>query len=343
MDGLPNRISGFRSRPINGLIDYLSGEDERFGSVHVATMESRLPFAVRRSGVNTIAVHGGSWTRINLATVTGTTVDLTCDSGASASYDDVKTITITQSGYIYIALDDDDEPTALTAAFSATLPAYVGTLQRVLAIVTWDGTNSVIGKLLPVHPGGHVIDSYGSGVALDEISVDFNTGSEVEINDWSTEATTRTESMGTQDGRIINGGFLVRPAVYNDGTGEYDDGFAEEPEYVSPRVIVFNVDDWSGIDLSAATINLAWSGLTDTVGDPTAGAAEYYMPMVRETSPGAGTYALELTAPATIVSTLFAASGGITDNTHYLLDSSGVKRLVSIENGLITGIAGWTP
>ena len=180
-------------------------------------------------------------------------------------------------------------------------------------------------------------------INLDEISIDFNTGSEVEINDWSTEATTRTESMWLHDERITNGGLVIRPAVYNNGTGLYDDGFAAEPEYVSPRVIVFNVGDWTGIDLSSATINLAWSELTDTVNDPTDRAMEDYMPMVRETAPGTGTFLLELTAPATIVSTLFAASGGITTSSYYLLDSGGVKRQVTIENGLITGIDGYTP
>lgn len=183
----------------------------------------------------------------------------------------------------------------------------------------------------------------GGGVTLDEISLDWNSGTEAEINDWSTEATTRTESMGAQDGRIVNGGFLVRPAVYDGGDPEYVDGFDQEPEYVTPRVIAFNVGDWTGIDLSSATISLAWSGLTDTVNDPTDPDMEDYMPMVRETSPGSGTYALELTEPATIVSTLFAASGGITTDAYYLLDSGGIKRQVTIVDGLITGIAGYTP
>lgn len=135
---LPDKISGFRSKPINELIDFCQSLQpvvsktirHNWTSNGVSSEVARQSeytgpdyhFAVDQSAAAGVKVHGGTWTRRFCTDVTA--VSLTVSSGTGSDYSGLSAgLTVTaDTGYVLLVLDDRYIPTKLTAEYAEALP-----------------------------------------------------------------------------------------------------------------------------------------------------------------------------------------------------------------------------
>lgn len=183
---LPVKISGYRSRPINGLIDFLDdgSRDDSFDPGARRQVDWDKCFRVHKVGATSVDVHGGPallWA-VGTHYYLGLTVD---DASASDTPDKVKTITgIAASGYIAISLNSPTAPTTLTAAFSADPPEDTG-VTIPIAKITFSG--GAITKIVQLHTG-----LWDTGVSVsslvDNLSINLNAAGKEQAYGWSDQA-----------------------------------------------------------------------------------------------------------------------------------------------------------
>lgn len=163
---IPEKIKGYRSRVINAVIDAthqinpLSSESvglEQFTNGTMFHVRKGLPaissaleyhLQVEQSEAAKVKIHGGR------TLIKSSAIALTVDSGTSASYDDVKTLTISASGFVCIDLDSSTTPTTATISNHAAYPSSTGDKSWPLAYVTWDTDH--ITDLEPIWTGGDI-------------------------------------------------------------------------------------------------------------------------------------------------------------------------------------------
>lgn len=166
MPQLPDKISGFRSKVINDLIDFCSSlvpvksstikhswnqsgvtSEVIRGGIAYNPPED-LHFRCEQVGAAVVRVHSGKWSRT--AGDAETTVSMGVDAGTAGEYSGYKDVTITaDTCWIIVSLDNALLPTTLTASkVDTTFPAEavgVGSLKRVLAKVTSNATGGTGG------------------------------------------------------------------------------------------------------------------------------------------------------------------------------------------------------
>ena len=220
-------------------------------------------FKIIAASDTTIRVLGGS--RIRDVAGAMSRVPLTGDGGDSPTWDLYKTVTISASVYVWVEFDDPLNPAALTVNTGAAYPDPDNDSEKlVLGYVTF--ASGAITGIEQYWTGGDWRDEW---IVADGVSLNYNAAFKLQQYGWATAAST----------------------PINDNAAdyiEYKDSATGQQKYTNlSDFSVSLINYWGGI-----TFPIAWSDLSDTVGDPTQAGNAGYIPRV--TDQGGSVYKLEL-------------------------------------------------
>jgi len=228
-------------------------------------------FQVIQVSKTTVEVHAGRGVRFAAGAIN--IVGMAKDGGGTGTeWENVATVTCSAAGFIKVAFNDSLVPTTLTASFvSGAYPTTdTDRTDLFIAQIFWDTSNSLIERVEQIWTGGDW-DSFF--LAPDDSSIDYNTSGQLQQYRWETAVDEDID-------------LSVDLISYKDMGG-----IINTQQYVLGDTLASRIAAWIGDNE-----DLAWSELSDTVGDPTNVSYLGYMPVV--TRHGAGpayTYSLDLT------------------------------------------------